>query len=106
MASTRTNFGGGLFTWRRVRRVRRLLADAPFRQPHPLQDCLGEEQRKAPIELRPEMPAQHFLGSPGDRPFGRVGLGHGVRIGHAPIKEQDGNIGNGSPVVSADSQYG
>jgi hypothetical protein len=48
------------------------LLDAPFGQPHPLQDCLGEEQGKAPIELRPKVMAQHFLGSPRNRPFGRV----------------------------------
>jgi|RhiMethySRZTD1v2_1073278.scaffolds.fasta_scaffold124423_1 hypothetical protein len=30
----------------------RSLLYAPFGQPHPLQDYLGEEQGKAPIELR------------------------------------------------------
>ena len=59
----------------RMRRVRWLLADAPLSQPHPLQDCLGQEQRQAPIELRPQVPAQYFLGSPGNRPFGRVRVG-------------------------------
>ena len=67
-----------------MRIVRRLLADAPFRQSHPLQDCLGEEQRKAPIELRSEMLTQHFLGRLGDRPFGALRVGHVGGIGHVP----------------------
>ena len=62
-----------------MRRIRPLLADAPFRQPHALQDCLSEEQGKAPFELRPQVPAEHLFGSPGHRPFGRFESGSAMR---------------------------
>ena len=65
-------------------RVRRLLGDAPFGQPHPLQDRLGEEQGQAPIERRSEVPAQRLFGSPSHRPFRAFGVGHGVGVGHVP----------------------
>jgi len=57
-----------------MRRVRRLFADAPLGQPHPLQDGLGEEEGKAPIELRPEVPAQHLLGRPGNSGLSGSGM--------------------------------
>jgi hypothetical protein len=75
-----------------MRRVRRPLDDQPSRQPHPLQDGRGNPLWQAPIELRPQVSAQHLFGGPGDRPFGRFGVGRGVGIGHVPIGEQDGNM--------------
>ena len=46
--------------------------ESPCWMHHPLQDCFGEEQGKAPVELRPKAMAQHFLGNSRNRPFGRV----------------------------------
>ena len=74
-----------------MRWIWRLFADAPPGQPHPLQDRLGEEEGKAPIELRPQVPAQHLFVRPGNRPFRAFGVGHGVGIGHVAIGEQDEN---------------
>ncbi len=66
-------------------RVWRPFNDKPPREPHPLHDGRGDPLRQAPIELRSEVPAQHFLGGPGDRPFGTLGVGQGVGVGHVPI---------------------
>jgi hypothetical protein len=44
-----------------MRQIGRLFGDEPLRQAHPLPDCLGEKQGKPSIELRPQVPTQHFL---------------------------------------------
>lgn len=70
---------------------RHLFRDTPFGEPHPLQDCLGEKQREPAIELRSQVQAEHFPRGPGNGPFGRLGVGQRVGVGHVPIEEQDEN---------------
>jgi hypothetical protein len=76
---------------RGMRWVRRPFDDEPPRELHALDDGRCDPLRQAPIELRPQVPAQHLLGSPGNRPFGAFGVGQSVGIGHVSIGEQDWN---------------
>jgi hypothetical protein len=72
-----------------VRRIWRPFGDEPSCEAHPFDDRTRQERRQAPIELRPEVPAQHFPRGPGDRPFGRFRVGDRIFIGYVPIMKKN-----------------